>query len=82
MTTKTQVLRCAAYCKRIRDHHPHIGVEDYDTGVEFTYHARCQERATEETAARMQRGKVYLLHHYHVCNDENPGYGCSGGCFG
>jgi hypothetical protein len=25
MTTKTQDLRCAAYGKRIRDHHPHIG---------------------------------------------------------
>ena len=79
----TRTLRCAACARRIRAHHPHIGVEDLQTGEEFSYHARCQERCAEETAARLQRGKAYAAHHYHsaLCPDESPGFGCSGGCF-
>jgi hypothetical protein len=79
----TRILRCVACARRIRPHHPHIGVEDLQTGVEFSYHARCQKRAAEETAARMKRGKVYAMHHYHspLCPDESPGSGCAGGCF-
>ena len=79
------VLRCAACARRIRTHHPHIGIEDLETGGEFTYHARtgCQEIAVRETAARLERGKVYVMHHYHssACPDEHPGFGCAGGCF-
>ncbi len=41
----------------------------------------CQLRAGQETAARIQRGKVYVMRHYHVCGDEAPGADCSGGCF-
>jgi len=43
----SSVLRCVACTKRIKPHHPHIGVEDLETGQEFSYHAReeCQERA-------------------------------------
>ncbi len=81
----SRVLRCAACTKRIKVHHPHIGVEDLQTGREFSYHAtpRCQERAAEETAARLERGKVYVMHHYHSsgCPDKAPSWGCSGGCF-
>ena len=79
----TRALRCAACARRIRPHHPHVGVEDLATGVEFSYHARCQERCADETATRMERGKVYVLHHYHspLCPDESPGSGCAGGCF-
>jgi len=80
----TRILRCAGCARRIRPHHPHIGVEDLATGVEFSYHARrCQERAAEETAARLERGKVYVMHHYHsaLCPDAAPDFGCSGGCF-
>jgi hypothetical protein len=81
----SRVLRCAACTKRIKPHHPHIGVEDLQTGREFSYHARagCQERAAQETAARLERGRVYILHHYHssTCPDERPGWGCRGGCF-
>jgi hypothetical protein len=81
----SRILRCAACHRRIKSHHPHIGVEDYETGKEFSYHARqsCQERAAQESAARLERGKVYILHHYHssACPDEVPGWGCSGGCF-
>jgi hypothetical protein len=68
----------------MKPHHSHIGVEDLATGEEFSYHARrCQERAALETAARMERGKVYVMHHYHSsrCPDESPGLGCAGGCF-
>jgi hypothetical protein len=81
--SRPKVIRCAACARRIRPAHPHIGVEDLATGEEFSYHARCQERCAEETAARMERGKVYVLHHYHsaLCPDESPGLGCSGGCF-
>jgi len=79
----TRILRCAACARRIRPHHPHIGVEDLATGEEFSYHARCRERCAEETAARMERGKAYVLHHYHstLCPDEAPDFGCAGGCF-
>ncbi len=81
----SRVLRCVACARRIRDSHPYIGVEDLTTGSEFTYHTRpeCMERAGQETAARLERGKVYVLHHYHssACSDERPGPDCSGGCF-
>lgn len=77
------VIRCAACTKRIRSHHPHIGVIDLETGGEISYHARCQEHAAAETAARLERGTVYILRHYHAahCPDDRPGFGCSGGCF-
>jgi len=81
----TRILRCAACSRRIRGHHPHIGVEDLETGVEFSYHTRpeCQKRAALATAARLERGKVYAMHHYHssTCPDKVPGWGCAGGCF-
>ncbi len=76
-------LRCAACARRIRASHPNIGIEDYDTGVEFSYHARpeCQIRGAEDMAAMMELGKVYVLHHHHVCGDEDNGFDCKGGCF-
>ena len=81
----SRVLRCAACARRIRAHHPHIGVEDLETSQEFSYHANrsCQEAAVRETVSRMERGKVYVMHHYHsaACPDEAPGFGCAGGCF-
>ncbi len=66
-----RTLRCGACTRRIRDHHPHIGLLDVATGTEIaSYHARggCQ---------------AYVLRHYHssACPDERPGFGCSGGCF-
>ena len=84
MTAK-KAIRCAACTKRIKAHHPHIGLIDLDTGAEISYHAKrsCQERAAEDFAAMMGRGKVYVMRHYHssACPDEAPGFGCSGGCF-
>jgi hypothetical protein len=81
----SRILRCSACHRRIRGHHPHIGIEDVETGQEFSYHATpsCQRRCAEETAARLERGKVYALHHYHssACPDAEPGWGCTGGCF-
>ena len=76
-------LRCAACSRRIRDHHPHIGIEDHASGREVAYHARpeCQERGADHMAAMIERGKVYVLHHHHVCGDAVPGFDCSGGCF-
>ncbi len=79
----SSVIRCAACAKRIKSHHPHIGVIDLETGAETSYHARCQEHPVAETATRIERGKVYILRHYHssACPDERPGFGCAGGCF-
>jgi len=83
--SRQKVIRCAACAARIKPQHPHIGVEDLETGVEFSYHARpgCQIRAAEETFTRLEAGKVYAMHHYHssTCSDEAPGFGCAGGCF-
>ncbi len=83
--SRQKVIRCAACAGRIRPQHPHIGVEDLETGVEFSYHARfeCQKRCAEETVKRLEAGKVFAAHHYHssTCRDEAPGFGCSGGCF-
>ena len=75
--------RCVACARRIRDNHPHLGVVDPEVGSEWTYHAkpRCQQRAIQETAARLQRGKVYIMRCYHVCGDKAPGFDCPGGCF-
>lgn len=56
-----RVLRCADCAKRIKPHHPHIGLIDYATGAEVSYHARCQERAAAESAAHLERGKFYVL---------------------
>ncbi len=81
----TRILRCAACARRIKPQHPHIGVEDHDAGREISYHARpaCQKRATDETLARLEAGRVYVLHHYHsaLCPDAAAGFGCSAGCF-
>jgi hypothetical protein len=78
-----RVIRCAGCTRRIRDNQPHIGIVDYDTRREIAYHARpeCQKRAAEEMSAILEAGKVYIIHHYHVCGDEAPGFDCSGGCF-
>jgi len=82
---RSKVIRCVACAGRVKPQHPHIGVEDLKTGVEFSYHARrgCQIRAVEETATRLEAGKVYVMRHYHspLCPDESPGPGCAGGCF-
>jgi hypothetical protein len=74
---------CLACGKRIRDEHPYVGVEELESGQEMRYHARaeCQMGAGEQLAALIKGGHVYVAHHYHVCGDENPTFGCSGGCF-
>jgi hypothetical protein len=79
----SRILRGASCARRIKLHHPHVGLIDYATGEEVSYHARCQGRAAQDTAARLERGKVYILRHYHsaACPDERPGFGCAGGCF-
>ena len=81
--SKKRVIRCAACTRRIRDHHPYIGLERYDTGREVAYHARdaCQEAGAEQLAQMMKVGRIYVIHHYHVCGDEAGGFDCSGGCF-
>jgi hypothetical protein len=84
----SRIIRCVACARRIRTHHPHYGVEDLESGVEFIYHARprCQKRMLSETAARLEAARVYVMRHYHVCGDEvcgdeASGFGCRGGCF-
>ena len=81
--SRAKLLRCAACARRIKSHHPHIGVIELETGAEISYHARCQQSAAEEFAAMVERGKVFVLRHYHssACPDERPGFGCAGGCF-
>ena len=83
---KKKQLRCFSCAKRIRSHHPHIGLLDLQKGEErASYHARggCQERAARETATRIERGKAYILRHYHsaACPDQVPGWDCRGGSF-
>ncbi len=79
----SRILRCAGCVERIKSHHPHIGVIDFDTGAEIPYHARCRERAALETALRLEAGKVCVMHHCHssACLDAHPGFGCAGGYF-
>ena len=80
----SRVLRCSACTRRIKSHHPHIGLLDLQTGDELaSYHAHCQQRAAVDFAAMAERGKVYILRHHHAahCPDEAPGFGCRGGCF-
>ncbi len=79
----TRVLRCASCARRIRDHHPHIGLIDMEEKTEIPYHARCQEHAARDFAAMAERGKAYVMRHYHssACLDAAPGFGCAGGCF-
>ena len=81
----TRVLRCAACTKRIKPHHAHIGLIDHESSREIAYHAHpnCQKRAAEEMASLLGRGRVYILRRYHrsSCPDDDPGFGCRGGCF-
>jgi len=79
----SRTLRCVACAKRIRPIHPHLGVVDLTSGTEWAYHARprCQLRAGQETAARLERGRVYVLRYFHTCGDETAGFHCRGGCF-
>jgi len=83
----TRILRCAACTRRIKPTHAHVGLIDLKAppGREISYHARpdCQQRGGEEMASHMQRGRVYVLRHYHAstCPDRAPSWGCSGGCF-
>ncbi len=83
--SRSRVIRCAACAARIKPQHAHVGVENLETGEEFSYHARadCQIRAAEETLQRLEAGKVFAAHHYHSarCPDAVLGFGCSGGCF-
>jgi hypothetical protein len=76
-------LRCSACTRRIKDHHPHVGLINLETGREIAYHARCQKRAAVDFVAMAERGKAYVVRHYHgaVCPDETPGWDCAGGCF-
>jgi hypothetical protein len=81
----SRILRCAACSRRIKPAHAHIGLIDLEGGREISYHAHpdCQRRGLQEMAPLMERGRVYVLRHYHAstCPDEAPGFGCSGGCF-
>jgi hypothetical protein len=78
---KHNVLKCSGCGERIRDTHPHIGLEDYDSGQERYYHAACQQQAAAVVAQSAGEGQVWLMHLYHVCPDTAPGYDCSKGCF-
>jgi hypothetical protein len=85
--SRRRSLRCGACARRIKPHHPHVGLIDYESGREISYHARpnCQKRGAEEMASLLagSAGRVYILRHYHsaACPDERPGFGCAGGCF-
>ncbi len=49
---RSKAIRCVACAGRVKPQHPHIGVEDLATGVEFSYHAR---GGCELMAARRER---------------------------
>ena len=63
----TRILRCAACARRIRGSHAHVGLIDVEAGSEISYHAHpsCQRRGAEEMASLLERGRVYILRHYH-----------------
>jgi hypothetical protein len=81
----SRILRCAACTRRIKAHHAHVGLIDYESGREISYHAHpnCQKRGAEDIAAMIERGRLYILRHYHAsaCPDAEAGFGCAGGCF-
>jgi hypothetical protein len=81
----SSILRCAACTRGIKPHHAHIGLIDHENGREVSYHAlsSCQQRGMQEVASHLERGRLYILRHYHAstCPDEAPGWGCAGGCF-
>src|SRR5215208_1400879 len=79
----THSVKCSACKRRIRDNHPYVGLEDYDTGKERAYHAKpaCQEALSETISRAAGTGKLLLVHHYHTCGDEASGYECYAGCF-
>jgi hypothetical protein len=81
----TRILRCPACTRKIRGSHAHVGLIDYESGREISYHAHpnCQRRGVQEMASLLKRGRGYVLRHYHSsnCPDEKPGFGCAGGCF-
>jgi hypothetical protein len=81
----TRIRRCAACSRRTRPTHAHVGLIDLESGREIFYHARpsCQRQGAQEMASLMERGRVYILRHYHssTCPDRAPGWGCAGGCF-
>jgi len=83
----SRIVRCAACTRRIKPHHAHIGLIDYESGREISYHGRpdCQKRGAEEMASLLERRepRLYILRHYHSsrCPDKVPGWGCTGGCF-
>jgi hypothetical protein len=74
---------CLACAKRIRREHPYVGIKDLENKRELRYHAssECQLACAEQLEAIMERGAVYVIHHYHTCGYEEAGFDCSGGCF-
>jgi len=74
---------CLACGKRIRDEHPYVGVEELESGRELRYHARaeCQMEGGQQMATMLERGKAYVVRHYHTCGDEENGFDCTCGCF-
>ncbi len=80
---KKRVLRCLACGRRIKENHPYVGVENLDNGTELHYQAlpSCQMTGGQQVASKIEKGGVYVAHHYHVCDDEAPGLDCSGECF-
>jgi hypothetical protein len=81
--TENRTPVCLACARRIRDDQPYIGIEDTRTGREMRYHglADCQMVAAGQFGRMMEGGAVYVIHHYHICGDEENGLDCAGGCF-
>jgi len=52
----TRALRCAACTRRIRGSHARVGLIDYESGKEITYHAHpnCQKRGVQDMAALLE----------------------------
>jgi hypothetical protein len=76
-------LRCDACGEPIRDTEPHLALEDQDAETELYYHRdfECQKQGGLRSAAELQRGHVYSLHHVHACDEPEKGYACTAGCF-
>ena len=76
---------CNGCGKKIREYDPHIDLIDFDTGEELlSVHASedCQRKAVPRMAElALVPKEARILRHFHTCDDPNPGFDCSGGCF-
>lgn len=77
--------KCSSCGKRIRVRHPHVEVVNHETrDVLLRSHGAvaCQVETASRLATMGLQPGVYILRHFHTCQDPDPrSSGCEGGCF-